>query len=303
MFMKKTLAILSAMLVLVACGNDKLSVDTPEQELQETGGFKVDLTINTAATKAYVKSSFATNDVVFIFFDGIASPKYLEAKRTNSDTWEYTAKNGLTAADLEGAATKKMTAVYLPYGSSSTVVAGEGGVFGFTPTYEGYFLKDEKSSYTISSSTLSGSLTLGAPALTSGEVYIHFDVQGFTASNDYSMYQNSVRPLALAQVSSDGTITLSEGTAGKAMKGYEDGSNLTFSGALAASAVGSAKDYQFSILDKTGLMLYKYNAGSKTISESKYIGLGDISSKWNSELCISGFIYDYEDGGDPFLGL
>ena len=121
---------------------------------------------------------------------------------------------------------------------------------------------------------------MGAPALNSGEVYIHFDVQGFTSSNDYSMYQKSVRPLALAQVSSDGTITLNEGNAGNPLKGYEDGSNLTFSGALAASAVGSAKDYQFSLRDDSKQMLYIYDAGSKTISESKYIGLGDITSKW-----------------------
>ena len=286
--MKKTLAILSAMLMLVACGNDKLSIETSSQELQETGGFKVDLTINRADatdTKAYVKCFFATNDVVFIFFSGVSSPKYLEAKYAGAGNWTFTAKNGLTAADLEGAVTKKMTAVYMPYGSDLTVSAS-GSAFNFNKMYLGYILKAQKIDYTISSGVLSGTLELVAPTLETGEKWIHFDVSGYTNGHDYELCQDYVKPCYLNYINDLGEVFFDETSmaVGSSIVGYKDGGYITFSGVLTSAAVGNELDYQFTIVDRTAKIIYTRDAGVKTLNDSKFIGLGTISdaSVWNA---------------------
>lgn len=285
--MKKITAILSAMLILVACGDDKFSVETPSDDLQEIGGLKVDINITRndfASTKAYIKSSFATNDVVFIFFSGVASPKYLEAKHTGSNTWTFTAQNGLTSADLEDAVTKKMTAIYLPYGSDFVVSDNGYGDFLLMNGggYTGYFLTSEKVDYSITSGIISGTITLSAPELETGEKYVHFDVQGFSEGTHF-LHQEYVRPVFFNYIAPDGTVTWEELPEGESIEGYRDGENMSFSGALISSAVGNAKDYQFTINNNSTKTLYTRDAGTKTLSTSKYIGLGDIStSTWNT---------------------
>ena len=284
--MKKTLsAIVLAALVLTACNSDKISVTEPAQQLSETGGFKVDIKINrndVPDTKAYVKSSFATNDVVFIFFSGVASPKYLEAKHTGNGNWTFTAMNGLTSADLEGALVKQMTAIYLPYGSNFTV-GQQGSAFDFGPIYFGYILQAEQVAYTITDDVLSGSITLTAPALHTNENYIHFDIQGFTSGHSYELSQAYVKRAYLYEVSSAGEVDFEDDMAGSSLYGYEDGSNMTFSGVLVADAYNTELDYQFTVIDRTANIIYTRDAGLKTLSSGKYIGLGDITtSAWKA---------------------
>ena len=285
--MKKILsAIVLAALALTGCDSEKISVTEPAQ-LPETGGFKVDIKINrndVPDTKAYVKSSFATNDVVFIFFSGVDAPKYLEAKHTGTGTWTFTAKNGLTSADLEGALVNEMTAVYLPYGSGANISSNVYGDFLllYSGGYTGYFLTSEKVAYTITDDVISGTFTLSAPELATGEVYVHFDVQGFSEGT-HRLHQEYVRPVFLNYVAPDGTVRWEELTNGAEIIGYRDGANMSFSGALVASAVGVAKDYQFTIDNTSAKFIYTRDAGTKTLSSSKYIGLGDIStSTWNT---------------------
>lgn len=286
--MKKTLsAIVLAALVLTACNSDKISVTEPAQQLSETGGFKVDIKINrndVPDTKAYVKSSFATNDVVFIFFSNVESPKYLEAKHTGAGNWTFTAKNGLTSADLEGALVKQMSAIYLPYGSNFTVGAS-GSAFDFGPIYFGYILQAEQVAYTITDDVLSGSITLTAPALHTNENYIHFDIQGFTSGHSYELSQAYVKRGYLNYINSLARVFYDEDSypAGSSLYGYEDGSNMTFSGVLVADAYNTELDYQFTIIDRTANIIYTRDAGLKTLSSGKYIGLGDITtSAWKA---------------------
>ena len=74
-------------------------------------------------TKA-VKAAWEENDVIFVFFSGQASPKYLELK-WDGTTWKNTPKNELALADSE---TGTLRAVYLPFGSNASVSA-DGGSF------------------------------------------------------------------------------------------------------------------------------------------------------------------------------
>lgn len=291
--MKKITTIILSVLFLTACNEEKLGINTSDS-FQETEGIKVNLTIgrsDVTDTKATVKTSFADNDVVYIFFKGISAPKYLEMKYNSSEsTWTATAKNTLSASDLSGAADKRMTAIFLPYGSNATVVA-DGGAFKFENgsgnplNYTGYFLQAEQVAYTYEADILSGSISLIACALDDNDDrYIHFDISGFTSGHSYKLYQDYVKPLVFKSVSTDGSITKTEGALGTALTGYEDGSMMSFSGILDASAVDQAVDYQFTIDDQTSSILYTRDAGTKTLSASKYIGIGAIndSEKWNA---------------------
>ena len=286
--MKKIMIMFAAMTFLVACNKELLDVE--KQVPSETNGIKVNLSVTRhdsfGSTKATVKSAWADEDVIFVFFKGVAAPKYLEMKYdSGSDTWTPAAKNGLSSSDISDAADKKMTAIYLPYGSTATVVASEGNFIFSDITYSGYFLKTELVTYTYDGDVLSGTLNMTAPALSSGsDKLIHFDISGFTSGHDYKLYQDYVKPLTFTSVSAAGVISKNEGTMGAAITGYEDGSMMSFSGILDASAVGNAVDYQFSIDDVTSSILYTRDAGTKTLSTSKYIGIGAINNTqvWNA---------------------
>ena len=293
--MKKTLFFIGAMLALIACNkeNDPFNNADPAPVSQEDD-FKVNITINrtdidAAGTKAYVKSAFANNDVVFVFFEDVAAPKYLEMKyNAASGEWVSTQKNSLVAGDLT-ASGKRMTAIYLPYGSGATVAA-DAGTFAFQDgsghplEYIGYFLQAEQQSYTYSDGVVSGDLPLYAPILSGSDKYVHFDVSGFTSGHNYDMCQANVKPILLNSISASGVVSTTIGSKGGPIVGYEDGTHLTFSGVLDESAVGNLVGYEFCINDFTDYTLYTRNAGSRIISDNKYIGVGDISATpWTAD--------------------
>ena len=283
--MKKLFAIIGAMVALAACNNS--IIEEPAAPVSDGHGIKVNLTITrgdafdaSPDTKATVKKAWADGDVVFIFFNGVAAPKYMEMKYSDG-SWISTPKNDLSASDLGASGT--MTAVYLPYGNDA-VVAADGNEFIFKGiAYTGVFLQDEQAEY-VYDEELTGELTMEAPAPEdSDERFVHFDVSGYTDGNTYALFQDYVKPVVFNSVLPSGKISFSEGEAGKAIVGYIDATNeiVSFSGILDASAVGTAVDYQFSVNDETASVLYTRDAGKKTLSSSKYIGLGDLSGeKW-----------------------
>ena len=287
--MKKIIVLLAAMLFLVACNEGLFEMEN-SVPMGETNGILINLSIvrndSFSGTKATVKSNWSDNDVVFVFFKGVAAPKYLEMKYdSNTDTWTSTAKNGLASSDLSNTVDKKMTAIYLPYGSAATVAASEGNFIFSDMTYSGYFLKAEQFDYTFDDNVLSGSLSMMAPTLSNNsDKLIHFDISGFSAGHNYKLSQDYIKPLIFACVSVDGLIFIEEGTMGAAITGYEDGSMMSFSGILDESAVGKALNYQFTIDDLTSSILYTRDAGTKTLSSSKYIGIGAINNDevWNA---------------------
>lgn len=270
----KTLFLIANCLLLFAACSRENPIPEPLQ---------VNLTISEYSTKATVKDAWENGDVIYVFFKGIALPKYLEMKY-NGSKWEGTAKNGLSADDLSDADDKRMTAVFLPYASTSTV--NNDGTF--STAYSGFFLQCLLVPYTYGTA-LTGTLNMTAPSLNGGEQHIHFDVSGYTAANKYNLYQESVRPIVCTGVSSsDCTVQWSEGTAGTAISGHEAGSVLSFSGALSSAAVGTATEYQFSVDDATSHILYTRSAGTKTISTSIAIGLGSLNdeAKWNANAYV-----------------
>ena len=284
--MRKTFAILAALATLVAC-NKVLDENTVTPE-ESNGEIKVALTIkrtdvfNSPETKATVKNAWADGDVVFVFINGVEPPKYLEMKY-NEGSWTSTQKNGLEASDLEKSGT--MTAVYFPYGSDATVVDKDGEFVFSGPAYNGVFLQAVQMDY-VYDEELQGTLELKVPTLENRSYrYIHFDVTGYNKDHDYNLYQDYVKPLTFGSVSPKGFVTSFGGESGEAVAGYVDAANsiLSFSGILNDKAVLREVDYQFSIDDVTASILYTRDAGTRTVANYKYVGLGDLGSKtWTS---------------------
>ena len=302
--MKKTL-FLCALSVLTACSNEGLelfqnnkSSDTAERIVGDFNGLKLNLAItldNGTATKATVKDGFAVNDVVFVTLTGYhSSGKYIELKKTGASEWTATPKNDIDLSLYDKSGT--MTAVYFPYGSSLVPYSSAGSIQfddeegGETVYYGGLFYQAENAAYTITNDdVLCGTLNMVAPPLTGGayedDLFIHFDISGFTSGHNYVLYQENVKPFRFTGINPYGIVVWTPRSAGTSIQGYEDTANgiISFSGLLDASAVGTAVDYQFSIIDWTDSIAYTRSAGSKTLSASKYIGIGDISSAtWNA---------------------
>jgi uncharacterized protein (TIGR02145 family) len=286
--MKKFFSILSAVLALTACNKEKeIPAVVPEDEQT----IVVDITIDRvdafgdeAGTKATVKKTWDDGDVVYLFFAGIPAPKYIEMKYNKGD-WTTTPKNGLTASDLSGDPTKKMTAVFLPYAYDATVTADENAFFVFDDLiYYGVFYFDF-SNYTYDG-TLQGHLRLEAPFSSSNEKLVHFDVSGLQEGHTYFLYQDNLKPIIYSYVSSTGGVSCNSNTLGMPLVGHIDGKRgiVSFSGLLTEDAAGKQVDYQFSIVDETASVIYTRDAGNHTISKDSAIGLGDLgdASKWTA---------------------
>ena len=94
--MKKTFILLCALFALVACATE--AIDETTEVAQNGQTIKLALTINRAdvfaddpGTKATVKATWADGDVVFVFFQGVSTPKYMELKYDGSArTWTST---------------------------------------------------------------------------------------------------------------------------------------------------------------------------------------------------------------------
>ena len=315
--MKKVVYILSTIIALVACAKEAPIVEEPAQEANKE--IKVNFNITrsdiTNDTKAAVKSGWAVNDVVFIFFkrahdSGVYPVEYLELKYDGSD-WDATWYPDGDFSDILTYADNTLTAIYLPYGSGYTVSRNDGShVFYIRnasgENYCGHFYMAEKQEYTYDAvkMELTGTIHLEAAAPTSGDgdKLVHFDISGgFVPGNTYLLNQDYIKPLSLSYITIAGTVTTTIGNMGDAVPGFydadpnNDGNTedaiMSFSGILDQSVVGSKNDYRFLIHDitddPTGHVAYSRTdltgEKGKNIDANMYIGIGAISgegSKW-----------------------
>lgn len=282
--MKKTLVLIFALFALVACNLDIADV-VETQAVNETDEIKLNITITRADispdTKATVKSGWADGDVVFLFFNSVAAPKYVALKRAGS-SWTARLKNNMEESDLD--ASGSMRAIYLPYGSTFTVAADEGS---FTikdadgNDYCGHFYTCGTTySYTTDGGLVATISLVAAQPASGSDKLVHFDVSQYTAGHTYAMYQENMKPISLSSIAANGEVATAEGTVGDALPGYIDADNsiVSFSGVL-ESATG-AKNWWFSIRDTEDGTLYFRDGGSKTVESNMYIGLGELTA-WN----------------------
>lgn len=250
--MKHTVITICAIAALLACTKERPQTST-----------KLRFNITVEQTKA-LKTDWEEDDIIFIFFSGIGSGKYLEYKYTGT-TWVETEKNGLEDSDITGAADKKLTAIYLPYASGTAVTAS-----GFEPPYQGWYLQATNVSYTIEENEVTAYLNMQQPSLPAGEYLAQFYV---TDGNvNYEMYASSVYPITVDIA--DGNITLTKGDAEDALKGYAYSGGQVYSGIIGSGA----HDMEFSINNAAGSILYTRTAGEKTITGNIAVNLGNIGA-------------------------
>ena len=287
--MKKTLAILGALMALLACNKQMAEPTVQDEGTQEV---QVEFTVNRtdafAGTKGTAKGSWNSGDVVFVFFKEIDAPKHVRLTFDGSK-WTATPEGGVwdIATEFSGVSDYKMTAVFLPYGSDA-LVDNNGSEFrimeivdGAPVPYTGYFLIAQNVSYTFEGGKLKGEINLKVHEPTEGKL-VHFDVIGHASGHAYEMYQVYLRPFSLIGVSMSTGLEVSVGSAGSAVPGYEDSKleMVSFSGLLTSS---ENVEYTFSIKDKTSGVNYSLNAGSHDApAVPTAISLGNLST-WMTE--------------------
>lgn len=275
--------VLSALFALVACNkNDSVQPTAPN--------YTYDITITRADDTKSVKSDWESGDVVYVFFSDVAAPKYLKFTYDGAE-WSRVQYNGDTAESFVYPGTGTMTAIYLPYGNDA-VVSADGTSFKFDKTFTSYFLKAEKADYTVSGTTVSGTLNMVAPE---GFVQFAMPMSGtinaqattfFRSSCTYTLSDSNLKPVSFASVDADGSITVTDGTYGDAITGYIYNGDINFSGVLKSTVNGTAADYAFRFVNNYGTVgtyddVTYLLSGNKTLSYKAAIKFPTIdNSAW-----------------------
>ena len=243
--MKKTLFILAALaLAIISC--DKEVIDnqaTPKETPQE---IVFELTANHPDgpdTRA-VKTGWENGDVIFVFLNNVAAPKYLKMSY-DGKRWNHTQMNGATEGSLgltEGA-TGTMRAVYLPFGGAATVSANETS-FVFSETPCSYYLT-ATIDYTVTDGKVSGIFDMRIP---DGYIQFFLDDAAASSSTDIELREPHLTPQGIASIAADGTITHTSVATGAPLKGYVYDKGYLFSGILDAGARNTSTNYRFTVV-------------------------------------------------------
>lgn len=280
--MKKTLSVVcAALMALMSCQKE-----APSFEPEPPAG-PVEVVFNLSAahpdgpdTKA-VKTGWETGDVVFVFFSGQTAPAYLELKWDGS-RWVDT-PSGLAFTESE---TGTMTAVFLPFGSDATVLAGDAGGYVFDKITYSYYLT-ARLPYTVSGGEVSGRFDMRVP-----EGYIQFFQAEYGAGHmtQIELRERHLTPRGIATIAADGTIRHTDMAHGAPLPGYfydkenkldTETKGYLFSGILAEEARNVATDYHFTMV--TGGWQGRYRRTSaidKTLYRGEQEGRALKFSSW-----------------------
>lgn len=254
--MKKSWIMLAAIaLTLVSCTTEIADV-VPEENAAPQKSIVFNLTANHpdgAATKA-VKTAWEDGDVIYVFFNKVAAPRYLKMSYVGTQ-WTYTQMNGAEEASFdltEGGSTGTMRAVCLPFGNALTV-RNDGTSFTFSDTTYSYYLTATLD-YTVTDGKVSGAFNMAVP---DGYVQFFLDDAGASASTEIELREPHLTPQGIASVAADGTIIPTSVAHGAPLPGYvydkavkETGESkgYLFSGILAAGARNTSTDYYFTLV-------------------------------------------------------
>lgn len=253
--MKKTMIILMAIAFsFVSCNKEILDNTLDVNEASQTN-IIFELTANHpdgAATKA-VKTGWENDDVIYVFFNNVAAPKYLKMIYDGTQ-WTNTQMNGASEESLGLAenATGTMRAVYLPFGNALTV-GSAGTAFTFSETTYSYYLTATLA-YTVTDGKVSGAFDMAIP---DGYVQFFLDDADASFSTEIELREPHLTPQGIASITADGTITHTTVASGAPLKGYvydkavktgSDSKGYLFSGILAAEARNASTNYHFTLV-------------------------------------------------------
>lgn len=237
--MKKTIAILSTVLAMIACTKEFTSPEVPSNA--SISDLVFNFTARYPAETKAVKAGWENGDKVFVFFQDVTTG-YLTLSYDGS--WTPAFAGTATVDDLTESG-NSFVAVYLPYGNDAAATYDSGWTFTAGKT-DSYYLS-ASDSYTVNKAggvtTLSADFNMVVP---SG--YVQFFIPDAEATGVISMSCNAVSPAGVASISSGGVITETAGTQGAFMTGYAATVNSEkgyyFSGKVAGSP---GNDYYFAI--------------------------------------------------------
>ncbi len=179
----------------------------------------------------FVKTDWEAGDAIFVFLSNAQAPKYLKMSYDGS-SWSTTELNGSTPAPgslgLAEGDTGTMRAVFLPFGSNSSVSAGASGEYVFSTTYYTYYLTASLD-FEVQDNTVSGVFDMVIP-----EDYIQFFIEDNQAvDNAYVLGTDWVKPVGLLSIDSNLSLTeTSDGNAADDLPGYAYSGGYLFSGKL-----------------------------------------------------------------------
>ena len=253
--MKKAFIILAAIaFALVSCNKESL-----DNTLEETPSAKTNIVFDLTAnhpngtgTKA-VKTDWENGDVIYVFFNNVAAPKYLKMSY-NGSTWSTTQMNGASVGSLGLAenATGTMRAVYLPFGNTLTVGAN-GTSFKFSEITYSYYLTATLA-YTVKDGKVSGAFNMAIP---DGYIQLFLDDSPAISSEEIEIREPHLTPQGIASIAADGTITHTTVATGAPLKGYvydkvnkltSESKGYLFSGILAAEVRNEYTQYHFTMV-------------------------------------------------------
>ena len=280
-FMMKTKIFFSLFVVLAlfACSNDDIQ-ETSSSDPQPSA-ITFDLTPihpdegASDITRA-VKQGWVDGDVIFVFFNNIAAPKYLKMCYDGSK-WTTTQMNGNTEGTLglSNGATGTMRAIYLPFGCGATV-SKSGDSFVFDKTYYTFYLTATLA-YKVEGNKVSGAFNMTIPA-----DYVQFFVEDASAVNEaYSLGTDAVVPVGIASISADGTVVeTTDKTAADDMLGYAYSGGFLFSGKLVS---GYGSNHYFALIKNSDHTRHDYFVTGKTLASHSAVKLpANGNSKWQS---------------------
>jgi uncharacterized protein (TIGR02145 family) len=220
--MKKAILILSAALALVACNKEKPA--TLNDGTIDASQLVFNFTVKHPDDAKAVKSYWEDGDKVFIFFEDVTTGYVSTTYDASLETWTEPSLQGTAELSASG---KKLTAVYLPFGSELTPSYNEG--WQFSETQYTYYMVAEKVDYSIEDpGELSATLDMQNP-----EGYVQFFIPDAT---DQTLYTDAVIPTGLSSIAADGSVsetTRADGT----MDGYSYAGGKLYSGKLAEPQV------------------------------------------------------------------
>lgn len=237
--MKKTIAILSAVLAMIACTKEFTSPEVSSNA--SISDLVFDFTARYPAETKAVKAGWENGDKVFVFFQDVTTG-YLTLSYDGS--WTPAFAGTATVDDLTESG-NSFVAVYLPYGNDAAATYDSGWTFTVGKT-DSYYLS-ASGDYTVNIAdgitTLSADFDMVVPG-----GYVQFFIPDEEAAGVISMACNTVSPAGVASISSGGVITETTGTQGAFMTGYAATVNAEkgfyFSGKLAENP---GNEYYFAI--------------------------------------------------------
>lgn len=238
--MKRSLALVSAILALLSCS--KVTLDLPGEGPDSPTVFNLELRHPAGTSTKAVKKAWSERDIVYVFFEGDQA-NYLKMTRTDSG-WDYEQKPG----KVQLGSGRRLTAIYLPFNTDEPVY-DRGWKF---PQCFAYYLAAEAIPYTIEADPRTDARVVNVSAtLRTPDAIVRFLIPDEApVSGKYFLMEPGVTPTSCEAIVPGGTVGRIDLRQGDPMPAMAvPGEGYYFYGILDAAKRGTPQDYDFSLVE------------------------------------------------------